>query len=218
MEMREWIAQNKIIVICRKLYGEPLIQLSDALLAGGIKLMEVTFDQVDPDCLHKTAEAIAQLEKRHSGKLFVGAGTVLNVEQVNTAANAGARYIISPNFSPAVVRRTKELGLVSIPGALTPTEICAAHDAGADFVKLFPAGWLGLSYIKDILAPISHIPLIATGGVNEENFGEYLKLGFAGAGVSGRLADKKLLERGDVAEITRRAKFFVDLAGEVCHG
>ena len=94
---------------------------------------------------------------------------------------------------------------------MTPSEIITAHNLGADIVKLFPSGYLGFRYIKDILAPISHVKLCATGGVNEENWGEYLDLGFAGAGISGRLCDKKCIAAGDFAEITRRAKVFMDI-------
>ena len=143
--------------------------------------------------------------------MMFGAGTVLTREQVKAAADAGACYIISPNTDADVITYTKELGLVSIPGAMTPSEIMNAHNLGADIVKLFPSGYLGFRYIRDILAPISHVKLCATGGVSEENWGEYLSLGFAGAGISGRLCDKKCIESGDFAEITRRAKVFSDM-------
>lgn len=208
MDTLNFIQENKIITICRKVYQRPLLDLADALYAGGVKLMEVTFDQADPDCLKKTGEAISQLCQRFGDTMAFGAGTVLSTEQVDAAARAGARYIISPNVDPAVIARTKELGLVSIPGAMTPTEILTAHNLGADIVKLFPAGYLGFGYIKDILGPISHVPLCAAGGVTEENWGRYLDLHFAGAGVSGRLCDKGCIATGDFAEITRRAETF----------
>nr|MBC7243940.1 bifunctional 4-hydroxy-2-oxoglutarate aldolase/2-dehydro-3-deoxy-phosphogluconate aldolase [Chloroflexota bacterium] len=212
MNTRETIEKHKLIVICRKIYGDDLKKLVAALFKGGIRLIEVTIDQQDPDCITKTCEAIHMLSELYGDALLVGAGTVLNEVQVDTTFKAGARYIVSPDYNPAVVRHTKELGLVSIPGAMTPTEILAAHNGGADFVKLFPATVLGFKYIKDILAPITHVKLIATGGVNEENFGQYLDLGFVGAGVSGRLTDKKLLENGDFDELTRRAEVFCQIA------
>lgn len=133
-------------------------------------------------------------------------------EQVQAAFDAGAEYIISPNTNEAVIRRTRELGMVSMPGAMTPTEILQAHDAGANFVKLFPTGWLGLKYLKDIMGPINHIKLIATGGITEENFGEFLKAGMVGAGVSSRLVDKKLREQGNYEELTARARKFTEIA------
>lgn len=208
----EQILKEKIIVIVRKSYGKSLLLLSEALLAGGLHFMEVTFDQSDPLCIEKTAEAIRTLNHAHTGHMIFGAGTVLTIEQVEAAANAGARFIVSPNCNPAIIRRTRELGLLSIPGAMTPTEILAAHDYGADLVKLFPAASLGMSYIKDILAPISHVKMIATAGVTEENFGEFLSLGLAGAGIGGRLTDKKLIAAGDWAEFSRRAAAFLKIA------
>ncbi len=211
MNTLEFIQENKVITICRKVYGEDLLRLAAALYEGGVKLIEVTFDQADPDCVEKTAEAIRSLCAAFGDRMMFGAGTVLTREQVKAAAEAGARYIISPNTDASVILFTKELGLVSIPGAMTPSEIITAHNLGADIVKLFPSGYLGFRYIKDILAPISHVKLCATGGVNEENWGEYLDLGFAGAGISGRLCDKKCIAAGDFAEITRRAKVFMDI-------
>lgn len=212
MDTLNFILENKVITICRKVYGENLMKLAEALFNGDVKLIEVTFDQADPNCIVKTSEAIHMLVEKFGDHMMFGAGTVLSKEQVKAAADAGARYIISPNVDEQVIRYTKELGLVSIPGAMTPSEIITAHNLGADIVKLFPAGYLGFRYIKDILAPISHVKLCATGGVNEENWGEYLSYGFAGAGISGRLCDKKCIESGDFEEITRRAKVFSDMA------
>lgn len=205
------ILEKKVIVICRRIYGESLLRLTDALINGGIRLIEVTFDQADPDSLNKTSQAIKTLKQTFGEKLHVGAGTVLSAQQVVAAQQAGAEYIISPNVDKKVILTSKDVGLLSIPGAMTPSEILTANNAGADFVKLFPAGYLGDRYIKDILAPISHVRLIATGGVNETNFPGYLELGFSGVGVAGRLADKKLIEQDDFGELTRRAKLFTGI-------
>lgn len=214
MDTIEWIRKNKIIVIVRGTYGDELMRLARALYDGGGRLMEVTFDQRDPACLEKTGAAIAALQSAFGDAMSFGAGTVLTGEQVDAAAQAGGRFIIEPNVSEKVIARTREKGLVSIPGAMTPTEILHAHELGADFVKLFPAAALGARYIKDILTPISHVGLIATAGVNEENFGEFLRLGMVGAGISGRLTDKKLIASGDWAELTRRMKTFVKIADD----
>lgn len=214
MNTYDFILNNKVVTIVRRLYGDELYHLAEAICEGGVRMIECTFDQQDPCCSEKTAEAISELCKRFGSDMMFGAGTVLTPEQVQTAADAGAKYIISPNVSSAVIERTKELGLVSIPGAMTPTEILTAHDLGADIVKLFPATTLGFKYIKDILAPITHVKLMATGGVTEENFAQYLSLGFAGAGISGRLTDKKLIAAGDYKEITNRAKTFVEISKE----
>lgn len=208
MKTKEFIVENKVIVICRKVYGDSLLRLAEALYDGGVKMIEVTFDQADPDCTEKTTGAMRMLQERFRGAMRFGAGTVLTTEQVDAACEAGGEYMISPNTNLQVIARTKELGLVSIPGTMTPTEILTAHDAGADFVKLFPASYLGMSYVKDITAPISHVKLLATGGVNETNFGGYLDAGFVGAGVSSRLADRKLIAAGNFEEITARARAF----------
>ena len=213
-ETLQFIEDNKVIVICRKVYGEQLIMLLGALKAGGVKLVEVTFDQADPDCIAKTSEAIKLIADTFPGEILPGAGTVLTREQVRAAAAAGAKYIISPNVDLDVIDETLKLGCVSMPGAATPTEIQAAHKAGAQLVKLFPAATLGFQYIKDILAPISHIKLVATGGVTEKNLSDYLALGFVGAGVSGRLCDKKLIAEGNYEEITRRALEFQSIVQE----
>lgn len=212
MNTAEYIEKYKVICICRRIYGEDLLRLARALNKGGVRMMEVTFDQADPDGIRKTAEAIRMLKREMKDSMKFGAGTVLNCEQVQAAFDAGAEYIISPNTNEAVIRRTRELGMVSMPGAMTPTEILQAHDAGANFVKLFPTGWLGLKYLKDIMGPINHIKLIATGGITEENFGEFLKAGMVGAGVSSRLVDKKLREQGNYEELTARARKFTEIA------
>ena len=127
------------------------------------------------------------------------------------AKEAGAKFIVSPNFNEKVVKETLAQGLVSIPGCMTPTEICNADEAGADFIKLFPAGTLGIKYCKDIYAPLHHVKYIATVGVTYETFEEYLKLGFAGAGISSQLVDKKCRETGNFEELTNRAKRFVEI-------
>ncbi len=206
------ILDKKIIAIVRGTYGEDLKNLAKALYEGGIRFIEVTFDQKDSDCLKKTSEAIQMLNTLKEGELYVGAGTVLTEEQVCIAHEAGAKYIVSPNTNAKVIAATKKLGMISIPGAMTPTEILQAHDLGADFVKLFPVASLGLNYIKDILTPISHVNLIATAGITEDNFEQYLKAGIKGAGISGRLTDKKLIADKNWPELTLRAQAFVSIA------
>jgi len=211
MSTLDWISEYKLVSIVRGIYGEELLALADALYIGGIKLIECTFDQSDTDCVEKTCRAIKMLSEKFDGKVCIGAGTVLNASQVEAACRSGARYIISPNVNEKVIARTKELGLVSVPGAMTPTEILNAHDMGADIVKLFPASSLGLRYAKDIVAPISHVKLMATGGINEENLGDFLRLGFIAAGIGGRLADRKLISEGRFEEISSRAANFANI-------
>ena len=215
MNTLDFISQNKVITICRRVYGEDLLKLADALYAGGIKMIEVTFDQADPDCIEKTSECIRALCDRFGDKMMFGAGTVLNAEQVEAAAKAGARYIISPNVDADVIAKTKELGLVSMPGAMTPSEILTAHKLGADIVKLFPAGYLGFGYIKDILGPISHVKLRAVGGVNESNAADFLKAGAVGLGIGGNLAKKAWIDAGEFDKLTEAAKTMVEIIKSV---
>jgi 2-dehydro-3-deoxyphosphogluconate aldolase/(4S)-4-hydroxy-2-oxoglutarate aldolase len=215
MNIKDYIEKYKIICICRKLYGEDLMKLAHALYDGGIRMIEVTYDQNDPECTSKTVDAIADLCGEFGDEMRFGAGTVLNKDQVDAAKSAGAEYIISPNTNVEVIKYTKACGLVSIPGAMTPSDILTAHDSGADFVKLFPATWLGFPYIKDILGPITHVKLIATGGVKEENLQQYIDMGFAGAGISGRLTNKKLIENGNFAEITKRSSNFMSIINNI---
>jgi len=199
------IEHYKIVAIIRGLYGPALLNLAEALYAGGIRLLEVTFDQSDPDCLRKTPAAIAELREHLGEDMRFGAGTVLSAEQAKAAGRAGAEFIISPDTKAAVVETTKAMGLVSIPAGMTPTEILRAHELGADMVKVFPAAWLGLSWFKDIRSPVNHVPMMATGGVSEENLGAYLAAGYAAAGIGGRLTDRNLIALGRFDELTKRA-------------
>ena len=205
------IKTHKVIAICRKIYGEELMLLAEALEKGGIRLIEVTFDHNDPEAELKTARAVALLKSKFPG-LSVGAGTVLTPRQVEIVCDNGAQFIVSPNASADVIKRTVELGLVSIPGAMTPTEILMAHDFGAHFVKLFPAAALGIPYLKSIRAPINHVDLIATGGIGAENLAPFLSAGCAGAGIGGSLCDKTLIASGQGAAITALAKQITDIA------
>jgi Entner-Doudoroff aldolase len=200
------ILKDKIIAICRGIYGDDLLNLAAALSKGGISFIEVTFDQSDPDNLKKTAEAI-ELLNTHRPEMRVGAGTVLSLTQLQAAKSAGARFIISPNTDVAIINGTKNFNLVSIPGAMTPSEIAFASQAGADFVKLFPAAQLGTAYVKAVLAPLNNVKLLATGGINDTNIAEYLKAGCVGAGIGGNLCDKKLISAkafDELEEIARR--------------
>lgn len=210
-QLKQFIEENKIIAICRGIYGEKLVNLVTALQKGGVKLVEVTFDQGNPECVRKTSEAIALLTKTFQDQVRIGAGTVLSIEQVEAAYQAGAEYIISPNTNIEVIKQTKKRNMLSIPGALSPTEIISAHETGADFVKIFPVRALGTTYIKDILGPINHVKLIATAGVNPKNLQDYLDLGFSGVGISGFLTDKGLINAGDFATIEAHAKELMDM-------
>lgn len=208
------IESEKIFVITRGIYSSELMKLSAALYEGGIRCFEITYDPTDSETMPKIKKDVEALYAEYAGNLLLGVGTVFTKEQVHNAADAGASFIVSPNFNPEIIKETKQRNLVSIPGAMTPTEICGADEAGADFIKLFPAGTLGLKYCQDLYMPIHHVKYIATVGVTEETFRQYLNLGFAGAGVSSQLVDKTMRETGNWPELTRRARRFVAIAQE----
>ena len=214
MNMREnvirQVEEKKVIAIIRGVDPDKSLKVAQALYAGGIRMIEVTFDQKDEVKQAGTAESIRRIAEYFGGEVLVGAGTVTSVKLVEMAAQAGAQYIISPDSCEEVIRKTRELGLVSMPGALTPTDILNAHRWGADFVKLFPIGTLGTAYIKAIKAPINHIKLLAVGGVNPENITEYLDAGCCGAGIGGNLVNKKWIEAGEFDKITQTAKELVE--------
>ena len=204
------VLEHKAVAIVRGASVEDCIKVADALYEGGIRLMEITFNQKNPDSFKDTAAAISAIAERYEGKMLIGAGTVTTPELVEIAANAGAKFIISPDTNPAVIKKTRELGLVSMPGALTPTEVLIAHNAGADFVKLFPVGNLGASYVKALCAPISHVKMLGVGGVNEDNVAEFLRAGAYGVGVGGNLANKKWIDAGEFDKITASARKLVE--------
>lgn len=203
------VMDKKVIAIMRGMEPASCVSTAKALLAGGICHVEVTFDQKSNDC-RKTADAIEAIIEELPREMRVGAGTVLTLEQVDIAAKAGAEYIISPDVNEAVIRHTIEMGLVSMPGALTPSEVMAAHRYGADFVKLFPAGNMGASYIKAVRAPISHVKLLAVGGVSAENAKAFITAGCVGVGVGGNLVNKEWIERGEFEKITQAAREIID--------
>jgi 2-dehydro-3-deoxyphosphogluconate aldolase/(4S)-4-hydroxy-2-oxoglutarate aldolase len=202
----EAIETEKLIVIVRGVEREKLIPLAEAMYAGGVRLLEITYSANKKVSDEKTASRIELLASHFGERMQIGAGTVLTEEQVLLTHKAGGRFIISPDACPEVIQKTRELGLVSIPGALTPTEIQQAHRAGADFVKLFPITSLGAPYVKAVRAPLSHIRLLAVGGIDETNMADYLRAGISGFGVGSNIIDQKMLAENDYNGITALAK------------
>jgi 2-dehydro-3-deoxyphosphogluconate aldolase/(4S)-4-hydroxy-2-oxoglutarate aldolase len=214
-EVLQTIEQEKIIVIVRGVEREKLIPLAEAMYEGGIRLLEVTYSANGKVSDADTAENIRMLAEHFEGRMYIGAGTVLTEEQVELTAQAGGKFIISPDTCPLVIEKTRELGMVSMPGALTPTEIQMAHKSGADFVKLFPITSLGTGYVKAVKAPLSHIKLLAVGGVDENNIPDYLKAGVDGFGLGSNIIDKKKITENDWAGITALAEKYTALIKKV---
>lgn len=213
-EIIQNVYDNKIIAIVRGMEPEHCVNLARALYEGGINMVEITFNQKSTDHFEATTKAIRAISEELSEQVMVGAGTVLTKEQVDLAKEAGALYIITPSTNPEVIRYAKEQGMVTMPGAMTPSEIAAAYEAGADFVKIFPVGNLGAAYIKAVKAPMSLIPVLAVGGVNEKNVAEFIKAGAIGAGVGGNLVNAQWIQNGEFDKITALAREFVTNAKE----
>ena len=202
---------EKIIAISRGISSSHILKVADALRRGGVHFMEVTYNPSNEEASKDTLKSIEVLKKEFGEEMHIGAGTVLTVEQVEDAREAGAEYIISPNVDEIVIRKTKELGLLSIPGAMTPTEAQNAWKWGADYVKIFPADNLGADYIKAMLSSMNHLKLVATGGIDEGNMLEFLDSDCVGLGIGGSLLNRKLAEAGDYQVIFERAEKMVKL-------
>lgn len=207
------ILEDRIIAIVRGISNGGIAGLALALRNGGIRCIEVTFDQSSPERAADTLSSIRAIRETLGKDVCVGAGTVMTAEQVRLAAEAGAEYMISPNVSEEVIRETKRLGKISIPGAMTPTEAERAYSLGADIVKIFPAGVLGPGYIKALKAPLKHIPITAVGGVTVDNCAEFIKAGAAGVGVGGNLVSSALVNEGRFDEISTIASAYMAALG-----
>ncbi len=192
----------------RGLPTEYMLRLAQAFKEGGIGMMEVTFNQKAPETWKDTAAAISAVKKEFGGDMLTGAGTVITLEQLKIAADAGAQYLVTPTTDAEIIHTGKKQGLGMFPGALTPTEILTAYNAGADAVKVFPVGSLGAGYIKAVSAPLSHIPLMGVGGVNEKNAADFIKAGCCGVGVGGNLVNREWIAAGEWDKITALAKEF----------
>ena len=206
-ETIDQIKKEKLIVIVRGIERKKLIPLAEAMYNGGIRLLEVTYSANGKVSDEKTAENIRVLVTHFGNKMCIGAGTVLTEKQVELTKNAGGCFIISPNTKESVIKRTVGLGMVSIPGAFSPSEIEAAHEFGADFVKLFPVTNLGAEYVKAVKAPLSHIDLLAVGGIDLDNIPLYKQAGVCGFGIGSNITDKSMIANEDwqgIAELAGR--------------
>ncbi|MDD5728885.1 MAG: bifunctional 4-hydroxy-2-oxoglutarate aldolase/2-dehydro-3-deoxy-phosphogluconate aldolase [Victivallales bacterium] len=198
----EMIKKEKFIALARHVPPAAIPDLASALLKGGVKILEITFDPCDPDTVANTAEAISLA---NAAGMLTGAGTVLNVEMVDAAFNAGAEFIISPNTDREVIERTKELGLLSIPGAYTPSEIVCAFKFGADIVKIFPVLPHQTDYVKVVSSPLAHIPFMVTGGVNQDTAADFLNAGAMIVAAGASIIKPELVAQKNWAEISRLA-------------
>jgi Entner-Doudoroff aldolase len=207
MSVLEEILANRIVVIYRGMEPEDCLEASRALVEAGIRLFEVTMNSPD------TVRAIELLRSELGSRASIGAGTVTSPEQVDIAAGSGATYIVSPNTDPAVIGRTRDLGLTPVPGAFSPTEVLAARDAGADVVKVFPIASVGPEYVKHLKGPIDDVPFMVTGGIKLEMVEDLFLCGADAIGISARLLGGELVGSKDWDGLRERAAEFLAAAG-----
>ncbi|HRH47330.1 MAG TPA: bifunctional 4-hydroxy-2-oxoglutarate aldolase/2-dehydro-3-deoxy-phosphogluconate aldolase [Panacibacter sp.] len=177
------ILERKIVAILRGMPPKDIEAIASALHNGGIRILEVTLNS------ENALAVIEQLSHAFKGRLLIGAGTVLDTKDARNAIDAGAAFLISPSLDITVIKAAKNAGVVSIPGAFTPTEILRAHNNGADIVKIFPT--LNAGYIKNILAPLNHIRVMPTGGIDATNIKSFAATGAVAFGIGSALVNSK---------------------------
>lgn len=211
MEVVETLDATRAVAIIRGLAPDKMRRVARALLNGGVKLIEVTLNS--PGAL----ESI-QIIAREFPEVVAGAGTVLSPDEVKKAVDCGARFIVSPNTDPAVVEATKKMGCVSMPGAMTPSEVVQAVRAGADVVKIFPASVVGYKFFRELKGPLPQVKTIATGGVNPADAGEFIKAGAYAVGLGSSLVRKDAVEAGAFETIEALARQLGESIALALHG
>lgn len=194
-----------VVAIIRSTDSSRLVDVAEALVAGGVDVMEVTFT------VPRAPQVLEQVADRLGSKILLGAGTVLDAATARTAILAGAEFIVSPTFSADVVACCRRYSKLSMPGALTPTEILTAWEAGADIVKIFPSEITGPGYLKAVKAPLPQVRLMPTGGVNLETAADYLRAGACALGVGGSLVEAKAIAAGDMNRIETLARQYLNI-------
>src|SRR6476660_5491327 len=187
------IARMPVVAVVRAARGEQLVDVAEALAAGGIDAVEITFTVPQA---HRVIEKVAAIL---GTRILLGAGTVLDAETARIALLSGAEFVVSPTLDLRVIEVCRRYGKTVMPGAFSPTEVLAAWQAGADIVKVFPCDVLGPAYLKALAGPLPQIRLMPTGGVNLETIGAFLQAGAFALGVGGALVDPKLVEAGNLA-------------------
>ncbi len=196
------ILQHKIVAILRGMPPKDIIPVANALYNGGIRLLEITLNS------ENALPVIKDLANEFAGRLLIGAGTVLNKDDAVKALHAGAAFLISPALDVAVIKAAKDGGVVSIPGAYTPTEILMAHNNGADIVKVFPCP--GAGYIKQVLAPLNHIRVMPTGGIDISNIKTFAGTGAVAFGIGSALVNSKVeVNDSYLKQLTIKAQQFI---------
>lgn len=209
--MSELITDAGLILILRNFPENKLCQLIPRMVRAGVKAVEVAFNPSLDDTAETTCGMMKKIIELSEGKMIVGAGTVLYPQWVKAAKDAGCQFIFSPNTDTEIIKLTKELGMISIPGAYTPSEVMTAHNAGADLIKLFPITVNEIGYFKNIKGPLSHIKYVLTGGVNPDTIVPFLEAGAVGLGTGISILKPELVATDDFDEIERLARLHMEI-------
>ena len=204
VEIRNIIRETGVIAIMRAQSSDQLIAAADAIKLGGVRAIEVTM--TTPGALGVIAEA----KERYGSDVIFGAGTVLDPETGRAAILAGADFVVSPTLNLKLVELCHRYSIPVAPGCYSPTEVLAGWEAGADFIKLCPASFGGPGLVKAILAPLPQVRIIPVGGVNLDTAADFIQNGAAALGVGSSLVNQKLLDEGNMEELTRRAAAYIE--------
>ncbi len=199
------VLDHKIVAVIRAENGDLLVDVAESLLAGGVEVMEVTFT------VPRATRVLEKVADRIGSRILLGAGTVLDTETCRAAILAGAEFIVSPAVNVEVIELCKRYSKVVMPGALTPTEVITAWQAGADIVKIFPSEITGPKYLKALHGPLPHVRLMPTGGVNLDTAAEFLRCGACALGIGSSLVDPKVVASGDLKKIESLARQYVQI-------
>lgn len=201
MNKGEELKKRKIVAVIRGAQPNQILPIAHALKEGGVSAFEITVESPN------VCASIEKVKEEFGNEIIVGAGTVLDPETARSVIMAGAEFIFSPTVNTETIKMTKRYGVLSIPGALTPTEILTAYEHGGDLIKVFPADVLGIPYFKSLRGPFPHIPLMPTGGLDLNNINEYFKAGAVAAGIGSSLVNPtKLNSEKDYVDLTTKAK------------
>lgn len=205
-QIKQILEQIGLIPVLRASSFGQCHALVDAIMAGGVNVVEVTMT------VPNAVEFLRELKKRHGDSLLLGSGTVTDAAQAEATIDAGAEFVVSPSLHLEVIAKTRQLGKVSIPGALTPTEVITAWRAGADYVKVFPCSAMGgASYLKALRAPFPDLKLIPTGGVTLQTAADFLKAGACALGVGSDLVNPTAIAEGHPESVTQTARAYLDI-------
>ncbi|WP_096199023.1 bifunctional 4-hydroxy-2-oxoglutarate aldolase/2-dehydro-3-deoxy-phosphogluconate aldolase [Bacillus sp. FJAT-45350] len=212
MDKLQQIKDNGVVAIIRGANPKSILSIAGALKDGGVKTLEITVETP------RVLPLIEEVASKFGDELIVGAGTVLDPETARAAIMAGAQFIFSPTVNVETIRTTKRYGVISIPGALTPTEILTAYENGADVIKVFPANIFGPNYLKDIHGPLPQVPLMPTGGIDLHNLTDYIKAGAVAVGLGGSLVKKQDVTEQSLEELRQKASQFVEAVKQARNG